>query len=376
MRKGDFDDSAKQIDSKWKPPGTLHDSFDTPDGRYEIWKGSLADPAVKQLNTRIRILVPLFIEGGSYIGQKEGEESPQLDLSDADRWTVFFLYRKDTLADDPTKSSYIFMGYSTIYRFYWFQPTPPASPAEGWELPSGNLDLAELPCRTRLSQFVILPPFQGKGHGARLYKSIFSHYHKHPQTQEFTVEDPNEAFDDLRDICDLAFLRTWPEFNALRLKTGVTIPKSGPLPSLIEGADQLRALQQKSKIASRQFGRVVEMHLMSQLPDSVRQTMDLDKDVPAPSAADKHQERIWQLIAKQRLYRHNRDALSELDQGERIEKLSDALASVELGHARLLAAFDRHMEHESPTSSPENGKRKADVGVEESVSKKARVEEA
>lgn len=341
-----------------------------------MWKGSLADPAVRQLNARVQIFAPLFIEGGSYIGQREGEEAPELDLSDADRWTCFFLYRKDKSPEDASQSAYIFMGYSTIYRFYWFQPTPPASPASGWELPAGNLDLTELPCRTRLSQFVILPPFQGKGHGARLYKTIFSHYHKHAQTQEFTVEDPNEAFDDLRDICDLAFLRTLLEFNALRLKTDVTIPKSGPIPPLIEGADQLQALQQKSKIASRQFGRVVEMHLMSKLPDSVRQTMDLDKDVPTPSAADKHQERIWQLIAKQRLYRHNRDVLSQLDPPERIEKLSDALTSVELGHARLLAAFDRYMQHEKASPSAANGKRKAEDASEEGASKKARVEEA
>lgn len=355
----------------------MHDAFDGPDGQYEVWKGSLEDPAVKQLNSRIQILVPLFIEGGSYIGQKEGIESPELDLSDADRWTCFFLYRKDRSVGDANQSSYIFMGYSTIYRFYWFQPTPPASPTSGWELPQGNLDLTELPCRTRLSQFVILPPFQGKGHGARLYKTIFDHYHKHEQTQEFTVEDPNEAFDDLRDICDLAFLRTLPEFNALRLNTKVSIPKSGPIPPLIEGADQLRALQQKSKIASRQFSRVVEMHLMSQLPDSVRQTMDLDKDMPTPSTADKHQERIWQLIAKQRLYRHNRDVLSQLDHGERVEKLSDALTSVELGHARLLAAFDRYMQYEKRSSSPSaNGKRKAHGYGEEGASKRARVEEA
>lgn len=377
VKESDFEDSSKQVDPNWTPPGALHESFDGPDGHYEVWRGNLEDPAVRQLNSRVQILVPLFIEGGSYIGQKEASGSPELDLSDADRWTVFFLYRKDKPTDDSAQSSYIFMGYSTIYRFYWFQPTPPPSPRGEWELPRGDTELSQLPCRTRLSQFVILPPFQGKGHGARLYKTIFKHYFTHAQTQEFTVEDPNEAFDDLRDICDLAFLRTnFPEFNQLSLNTGVTLPKSGPLPQLISGGDQLEGLQKQSKIASRQFSRVVEMHLMSQLPDSVRQTMDLERDVPSPTPADKHQEKIWQLIAKQRLYRHNRDALSQIEVEERIEKLSDVLAGVELGHARILAAYDRSMSHERPQTSPViNGKRKLDEAGGDIASKKARVEE-
>lgn len=372
VKESDFIESSKQLVENWTPPGTLHDTFDGPDGQYEIWKGNLEDPAIKQINSRIQILVPLFIEGGSYIGQIPDSETNEQDITDADRWTMFLLYRRDK-TDNPEKSSYVFVGYSTIYRFYWFQPpTPPTSPGRDWELPQGDQNLGELPCRTRLSQFVVLPPFQGKGHGARLYQSIFEHYHKHPQTQELTVEDPNEAFDDLRDVCDMQFLRKMPEFNNLRLDTSVTIPESGPLPKLIVGWDKLEEIRRKAKIAPRQFYRAVEMHLMSQLPDSVRPTMDLDKDVPAPTEADKHQERLWQLVAKQRLYRHNRDALSQMEPEERIEKLSEVLRGVELGNARILAMYERAIQHPQPQAS--NSKRKLEDGAE-SASKKARVEE-
>lgn len=322
--------------------------------------------------------MPLFIEGGSYIGQNADSESNEQEITDADRWTVFFLYRKDKSTDDPDKSSYIFVGYSTVYRFYWFQnPTPPTSPSGGWELPQGDQDLAELPCRTRLSQFVVLPPFQGKGHGARLYKTIFEHYHKNTQTQEFTVEDPNEAFDDLRDICDMEFLRNIPEFNNLDLDTSVTLPKVGRIPQLIAGGDKLEEIRRKAKIAPRQFYRAVEMHLMSKLPESVRPTMDLDKDIFTPTKEHKHQEKLWQLIAKQRLYRHNKDALSQMEPEERIEKLSEVLTGVELGNARILAAFERAIKHSQPCSSAAtNGKRKLEDDSPESASKKAKVEDA
>ncbi|KAH7023659.1 acyl-CoA N-acyltransferase [Ilyonectria destructans] len=373
----DFDDSSKQISDNWTPPGTLHTTIDAPEGEYEIWRGNLADPAVKQLNNRLQIFVPFFIEGGSYIGQDPESDSAELDLSDADRWTVFFLYQKQKMADNPEKSSYTFVGYSTIFRFFYFQPpTPPASPRGEWELPAGDLDLAELPCRTRLSQFIILPPFQGKGVGARLYKTIFEHYHKHPQTHEFTVEDPNEAFDDLRDVCDLEFLRAIPQFNDLCVDPNVTIPKKGAIPQLILGGKDLESIRLQAKIAPRQFYRVLEMHLMSKLPESVRPSMALDDDVPSPTRADNHKERLWQLIVKQRLYRHNKDVLSQIEPNERIEKLQQTLGGVELEYARILAAYERAIKHSQPQpTASTNGKRKLEEPGENS-SKRARVEDA
>lgn len=281
------------------------------------------------------------------------------------------------MTDNPEKSSYTFVGYSTIFRFFYFQPpTPPASPRGEWELPAGDLDLAELPCRTRLSQFIILPPFQGKGVGARLYKTIFEHYHKHPQTHEFTVEDPNEAFDDLRDVCDLEFLRAIPQFNALCVDPNVTIPKEGAIPQLILGGKDLESIRLQAKIAPRQFYRVLEMHLMSKLPESVRPSMALDDDVPSPTRADNHKERLWQLIVKQRLYRHNKDVLSQIEPNERIEKLQQTLGGVELEYARILAAYERAIKHSQPQpTASTNGKRKLEEPGENS-SKRARVEDA
>jgi histone acetyltransferase 1 len=227
---------------------------------------------------------------------------------------------------------------------------------------------------------VILPPFQGKGNGAKLYNTIFDYYYQHPQTHEFTVEDPNEAFDDLRDACDLAFLRTIPGFNKLRLNTSVTLPKSGPVPKLIAGGEDIEALRLETKIAPRQFARVLEMHLMSQLPASVRPSMSLEDDVPSPTTSDKHQERLWALIVKQRLYRHNKDLLSQIDTQERIEKLQETLGSVELEYARLLAAFDRAQKHsQAQSSKTTNGKRKVqDVSSEDgdALYKKVKVSES
>ncbi|OAQ89256.1 histone acetyltransferase type b catalytic subunit [Purpureocillium lilacinum] len=377
VKGSDFESGSKQLGDNYTPPGKLHATLNGADGQYEVWRGSLDDAAVRQLNTRVQIFVPLFIEGGTYIGQDTESESPDINISDADRWTLFFLYKTQPSDIEPGKKSYIFVGYSTVYRFFFFQPpTPPQSPREDWELPEGHMDLAELPCRTRLSQFIILPPFQGQGNGHLLYKTIFDYYHKHPQTHEFTVENPSEVFDDLRDICDLTFLNTMPEFQALLLDSSVTIPKSGPMPALILGADTIEDVRKKAKIAPRQFARVLEMHLMSQLPPSVRPSLDLDAIVPEPTKADKHKERLWQLIVKQRLYKQNRELLAQIDQSERIEKLRETLTGVELEYARVLAAHERAMSHaETSPRRESNGKRKLDEAEAAEPSKKARVED-
>ncbi|TWU73644.1 histone acetyltransferase 1 [Metarhizium rileyi] len=377
VKSSDFESSSQQLGDNWTPPGTLQETINGPDGQYEVWKGSLEDPAIKQLNSRVQILVPLLIEGGSYIGQNPESDSSDIDLSDANRWTVFFLYRTQNSDEEPDKKSYVFVGYSTVYRFFYFgRPlTPPPESGDDWELPDGNFDLRKLPCRTRLSQFVILPPFQGKGNGAKLYKSIFQHYHKHDQTHEFTVENPNEAFDDLRDVCDLTFLKAIPDFVDLKLDSSVTIPKKGPVPNLIVGGERLEKIRLAAKIAPRQFHRVLEMYLMSQLPASVQPSMLFEDARPRPTQADKHLEKLWQLIVKQRLYRHNREALSQIEQAERIDRLQETLIGVELEYARILAAHERAAGHSLSPSQP-NGKRKWDEAADDSVSKKARVDDA
>lgn len=312
---------------------------------------------------RIQILILLFIEGGSFISTNDSDS--------LDRWTIYLLYQKKA-SPDGGSPSYVFAGYSTVYRFVLYQlPKLSKSPAaiDDFELPDGTCALTELPCRSRISQFVILPPFQGKGIGSALYSAIFKKYHASPQTIEITVEDPNEAFDDLRDLADLAFLRTVPAFTALKLNTALRLPKAGPAPKNIVDPAAAEAVRQGAKIAPRQFARVLELHLMSTLHHSVRRMLeDPNRAVPPEH---EHEYRLWRLLAKQRLYRHNKDMLGQLERDERIAKLDETMDGVEFDYARLLAKFDR-----ANGSEGANGKRKREEHGESSTSKKARVEDA
>ncbi|KAI0013920.1 histone acetyl transferase HAT1-like protein [Xylariaceae sp. FL0662B] len=396
--KQEYELALKNIPDTWTPPGLRIKTYEKNGEIYEIWQGSLADPAVKQLVKRIQIVALLFIEGGSYIGvDAEGNEESDSSLA---RWSVFFVYKKQANPDDAVKSQYIFQGYSTVYNFWMFQqPTPPSSPTDeqpslkpktndSWELPEGDFSLEEVPHRARISQFAILPPFQGKGIGALLYSTIFETAMNKNSTKEVTVEDPNEDFDLLRDLCDLRYLRkNVPEFAGLKVNSNVPVPEkggilhsstqistSGEASSLDDGIvdiAKLEGLRVKNKIAPRQFWRLVEMHLMSTLPDSVRPRSDAESEKPAASRTDKHAYLLWRLLLKQRLYRRNVSILGEFEIPERIIKLNETVDNVEWEYARILDRFES-------TPAATNGKRKLDddMNGDSRSSKKARVDDA
>lgn len=96
------------------------------------------------------------------------------------------------------------------------------------------------------------------------------------------------------------------------------------------------------KIAPRQFLRVIELNLLSRLPEGVRASL-IDRQPTATGAklkALQHEYHLWQLWVKTRLYKHNKDMLIQLERVERIEKLEQALGGVEADYARLLRAFE------------------------------------
>ncbi|KAJ3558115.1 hypothetical protein NPX13_g9784 [Xylaria arbuscula] len=398
--RSEYEKALKDVRDTWTPPGRLVKTAEKNGETYEIWRGILADPAVKQLIRRIQITALLLIEGGSYIGlDAEGNDDPEDSLA---RWTVFLVYKKQVGADSTEKNQYLFQGFSTVYDFWMYQqPLSLGSTREAnapiqrkhddsWELPHGDLDLAKLPRRARISQFLILPPYQGKGVGALLYDTIFDLYMADVFTKEITVEDPNEDFDLLRDICDLKYLRKKvPEFDALKVNNNISIPEKGGLlhnntqitlsnaagsssDGIVDVA-KLEEMRVKAKIAPRQFWRLVEMHLMSTLPTSVRPQADDDAESmrPPPPKADQKVYSLWRLLLKQRIYRHNVLILAELETTERIIKLNETVNNVEWEYARILERVQS-----KPVAT--NGKRKMDEETDggDTTSKKARVSDA
>lgn len=321
-----FIKSLKSRTTPFSPPGVLTTSYvhTTPSRQIqtiEIWRTSLADPACRALVDNMQILVSLYIEGGT-----------PLDLEDEDwvnkRWEVFFLYAKDSSSSSGNGPAYNFIGYCTLYRHFYFHKT------------NNNLS------RTRLSQFLVLPPYQKQGHGAKFYSAIVDHYMAIPEVVELTVEDPSEPFADLRDLCDLARIRRDPDFKALQL---TDIAKLG----LAEVTEPLR---KKHKMPKRQFYRTLELELLSRL----------DK-------RKKREYKQYRLFVKKRIYMQNADVLSQLDRLEKIDKLEETYIHVEDDYYRLLkAAKTRKLELVEEEDGDENGDDRDD-GLEKRAAKRQRI---
>ncbi|MCJ1283635.1 histone acetyltransferase 1 [Xylographa opegraphella] len=326
--------------STFTPPGKLIESYTSRGRNFEIWCGELTDAWARLLLERMQIFIAFFIEGGT-----------SLDLEDQEwtlaRWRVFFVYEKLLSPPSPTTSVYSIVGYSTSYRFLTYQPAPIPAKSQPFTFPPAPLPISSLPCRARISQFLILPPHQSHSHGTRLYGAMIRTFLSDPACTEITVEDPNEAFDDLRDYCDYARLLANGTLAQIKLHTnldpkltakriGVRVPSAKLLDKPL-----LRALRLKNKLAPRQFDRLVEMHLLSQIPAHNRQagTARLTQRAKATDEGDRAYY-YWRLLVKQRIYKKNKDVLIQLDRTDRIDKVEEALGEQGGDYERLLRGME------------------------------------
>ena len=297
----------------------------------------------------MQIFISFFIEGGTPLLLDDAEWTVAL-------WKVFFVYEKLPIPPDApsTMSSYSLAGYSTTYQF-----TTPVSSSEIDQRKStalsidelslsasSGLDPSTLPHRARISQFLILPPHQSLGLGSTLLRIMTRTFLSDPACYEITVEDPSEAFDDLRDFCDFKRLSENGTLSQITMnsdldpklvakKIGVRVPTAAILDlSLLEN------LRLKNKLAERQFWRLIELHLLSTIPHSIRGsgTARLTQRARTKNPEDR-KFYYWRLLVKQRIYKRNKDTLIQLDRLERIEKVEEAVGEQAGDYERLLAAM-------------------------------------
>ncbi|KAK7049414.1 histone acetyltransferase 1 [Paramarasmius palmivorus] len=248
--------------------------------KLSVQKTTWDTPGFKEYHRRMQLFILLYIEGGSYIKEDE------------DEWEFVVLYEKRKRLDSPGVVTYHFVGYSSLYKFYYY------------------------PEKTRL----------------RL-RSIYNYVLAQPHIGELTVEDPAEAFEDLRDKNDLLMLLSNEDFMkegfgdstshgggrvgkpGRALKGSSAKGKMGP-PVERGWAEKWRV---KLKIAGRQFSRLVEMIIQ----------MHID---PLDTRAMK----AYRLQVKERLYRFNFEALMQIEKQERLEKLEETFQNVKEDYERIL----------------------------------------
>lgn len=323
--------SYQDVES-FTPPGVRVRAYARDGQHFEVRCASLADAEAKRLLERMQILVPLFIEGGTIL-QLEQDWTTK-------RWKLFTLWLHDTTERGATQ--YSLVGYGTSYRVFTVPKLESADEAEA--VHSGEPDFLpanktasevssplELPSRERLSQFLVLPSYQRGGHGQELYRAMYKQLTRPGNVREFTVEDPNERFDELRDFCDLTYLRSQStDFAALEINTNIPTEALGsektiPI-DLIVSKEMRDKIRNDEKLETRQFNRLVEMHTLSKIPALHRSRTRITRREKTSNKYDK-QYYFWRLYVKQRLLIFNLDALMQLDQQERTEKLEAAVDS-------------------------------------------------
>lgn len=272
---------------------------------YEVYHATFDDPGFREYHRRMQLFILLYIEAGSYINDEE------------EGWEFVVLYQKRKRTSGT--ATYHFMGYSSLYNFYCFPEK----------------------VRLRLSQFIILPPFQRQGHGSELYTAIYNDTLSRLSVSELTVEDPAEAFEDLRDRSDLRMLLAHEQFMQEGFG-GSNLTGSHDGGRVVKGKSRVRtqAISGKGKgkmgppvdkawaekwrkdlkIAGRQFHRLVEMLILLHL-----------------NPTDLRGARAFRLQVKERLYRFNFEVLAQLEKEERLEKLEETFQSVHEDYLRILA---------------------------------------
>ena len=193
-----------------------------------------------------------------------------------------------------------------------------------------------------------------------------------PTCTEITVEDPNEAFDDLRDYCDYRYLLENGAFAKISLKTdidpklsarkiGVRVPTSKLLDMSL-----LETLRKQNKIAPRQFYRLVELYLLTKIAPHNRQA-GIARLTQRARATDPNDRAFyyWRLLVKQRIYKKNKDVLMQLDRGERVDKVEQTVGEVAGDYERLLRGMEKWQGGEVSGASERRDRKKRKVVDEE-----------
>ncbi|CCA72395.1 related to histone acetyltransferase subunit HAT1 [Serendipita indica DSM 11827] len=292
---------------------------------YEVYHANFKREGFVEFHRRMQIFILLYIEAGSYIEE------------DDDKWEFVTLFEKRKRKDG--KEVYHFVGYSSLYPFYFYPEST----------------------RLRLSQFVILGPYQKKGHGAALYKAIHNFVLRSPRFAELTVEDPSEDFEDLRDKVDMRTLLAHKEFIREAYGTTgpngtLTVSRRGAVkrsstgkendtdqPTEVDKAERSGTRSSKVamlgpptkpkwaerwrkelKFAKRQYERLIEMLILRALDET-----------------DEAAHRAFRLQVKARLKAFNFETLMQLEQEEQFDKLEETFQSVKEGYERILGMLKK-----------------------------------
>ncbi|KAK3106449.1 hypothetical protein FSP39_020292 [Pinctada imbricata] len=200
-------------DANFKPFGDLKHSYkvikDNEERHFEVYNTDIESPGFRAYHERLQTFLLFFIDAASFID------------ADDERWNFYLLFERYKSNGNPM---YAIAGYMTVYNYY-------AYPEK---------------IRPRISQVLVLPPFQKQGHCAQLIQTFYNDCYLRPEVLDITVEDPSENFQRVRDYVDVKNCLGLVSFQPDRLRNGFN-------------DDMVREARDKLKLSRRQARRVYEI---------------------------------------------------------------------------------------------------------------------
>jgi histone acetyltransferase 1 len=193
----------------------------TSDPDVEFVRLVIGNPATGHLYSRVIPLVLLLIDGSSPIDV----EDPQ--------WELYLLIQKQM--DQQGDAQRRLLGFTSVYRFYHYPDCT----------------------RLRLSQILVLPPYQQRGYGAHLVEAL-NNVAIADNVYDFTVEEPLDDFQRVRTFVDIKKLLAFdPIKDAIQsvvssLKQG-KLSKKVRIPRFVPPTNAIEDVRKNLKINKIQF---------------------------------------------------------------------------------------------------------------------------
>ncbi|XP_035779900.1 histone acetyltransferase type B catalytic subunit-like [Anopheles albimanus] len=157
---------------------------------FEVYLSSADDAEYMKFHSRLETFSFFFIDGFSRV-----EIDPL--------WLFFTVYERYSIDNNNEASGirYATIGYVAAYQYYAYPDK----------------------IRPRISQVLVLPPFQKLGIATRLIEhTIYEYFSKKENVSDITFEEPIEAIQHIRSVIDAKRCKTLPAFAKENLLAGFT----------------------------------------------------------------------------------------------------------------------------------------------------------
>ncbi|KAK2187191.1 hypothetical protein NP493_176g03011 [Ridgeia piscesae] len=176
---------------------------------FQVYRTDVETPGFRLYHERLQPFLLFYVDAASYI------------CVDDNRWLFYLIFEKYKSDGD---TMYAFAGYMTVYNYY-------AYPEK---------------VRPRISQVLVMPPFQRQGHGAKLLQTFYNDCYSRSNILDITVEDPSEQFQRLRDFVDARNCLKLSCFAPKKLRRGFS-------------DEMLKEAREKLRLNKKQTRRIYEI---------------------------------------------------------------------------------------------------------------------